>query len=89
MAMARPVVASVACVGAIAAQEGKDLMAAQHAADFVRQLKTLLADPELAGRIGAAARTIVAAGYDWSANLAGIDHHLEGGRPQPISRGTA
>jgi polysaccharide biosynthesis protein PslH len=90
MAMARPVVASAACVSAIAAQEGKELLAAQHAADFVGQLKTLLADPVLAGRIGVAARAVVADAYDWSANLAGIDSHLENCRPlQPISGGAA
>ena len=89
MAMARPVVASAACVAAITAQEGKELLSAQHAADFVRQLKALLADPELAGRIGAAARKLVTGDYDWSANLAGIDSHLENCRQLPVNPGCA
>jgi sugar transferase (PEP-CTERM/EpsH1 system associated) len=76
MAMARPVVASTACVDVIDAQEGVDLLAATSPDDFVRQVGRLLRSPATARDIGAAARQRVLKGYSWDAHLATLDRHL-------------
>ncbi|MDO8932220.1 MAG: TIGR03087 family PEP-CTERM/XrtA system glycosyltransferase [Rhodocyclaceae bacterium] len=77
MAMARPVVASAACAGPIAATLGEELLAADTAADYVTQTESLLADPVHADNIGRAARRRVLASYSWDAHLALIDRYLE------------
>ncbi|WP_310383367.1 TIGR03087 family PEP-CTERM/XrtA system glycosyltransferase [Roseateles sp.] len=77
MAMARPVVASSACVEAIDAEEGRDLLAALEVADFVAQVSKLLLEIGLADRVGAAGRDCVLQNYSWSAQLGGIDLHLD------------
>ncbi len=77
MAMARPVVASDACAGPIAAELGTELLAADTADDYVAHVESLLADPAHADNIGMAARRRVLASYSWDAHLALIDRHLE------------
>jgi sugar transferase (PEP-CTERM/EpsH1 system associated) len=77
MAMARPVVASDACAGPIAAELGSELLAADTADDYVAHVESLLADPVHADNIGVAARRRVLASYSWDAHLALIDRHLE------------
>jgi sugar transferase (PEP-CTERM/EpsH1 system associated) len=77
MAMARPVVASTACAGPIAAELGRELLAAETVADYVAQVETLLADPVHAANIGLAARRRVLDSYSWDAHLSLIDRHLE------------
>jgi sugar transferase (PEP-CTERM/EpsH1 system associated) len=77
MAMAKPVVASTACAGPIAAEPGRELFAADTANDYVAQVESLLADPAHADNIGKAARNRVLASYSWDAHLALIDRHLE------------
>lgn len=77
MAMARPVVASSTCVEAIEAEAGRDLLAASEAADFVAVVGQLLLDAGLTDQIGAAGRDCVLKNYSWSAQLAGIDVHLD------------
>lgn len=71
MAMARPVVASVA------AAEGIDhagmLRVAGDAADHAAQILALLDDPPAAMALGARARQRVLARYDWDARLAPLD----------------
>lgn len=76
MAMARPVVAARHCVEAISAQDGRDLLAAETAEDYVRQIGALLAAPAQAARMGEAGRACVLGAYSWDAHLAGIDRHL-------------
>lgn len=76
MAMARPVVASRACAGPIGAELGVELLAAETAADYQRQIESLLASPDLAARIGRAARQRVLADFSWDAHLATLDQHL-------------
>lgn len=76
MAMGQPVVAAQSCVQAIDAIDGQELVGAAEPADFVRALNALLADPQLAARIGAAGRARVQASYSWDAHLAGLDRHL-------------
>ncbi len=77
MARARPVVASVACAGPIAATQGEELFAADTVADYVAHIESLLADRAHADNIGRAARQRVLASYSWDAHLALIDRYLE------------
>jgi sugar transferase (PEP-CTERM/EpsH1 system associated) len=77
MAMARPVVAARSCVQAISAADGAELLSAETADDYRRQLAALLQAPQQAQRIGAAARARVLADYSWDAHLSGLDRHLD------------
>jgi sugar transferase (PEP-CTERM/EpsH1 system associated) len=77
MAMARPVVASAACAAPIGAAIGMELLSAESAADFVERIDGLIADPERARAIGAAARRRVLESYSWDVHLGQIDRHLE------------
>ena len=76
MAMGRPVVAASDCVSAIAAIDGKELIAAANASDYVRAILMLLQQPESALRIGAAGRQCVEQRFSWDAHLAGLDRYL-------------
>lgn len=76
MAMARPVVASSVCAAAVDAVIGTELLAAESPADFVRQICGLLASPEAARELGAAARRRSVHAYSWQAHLSGLDRHL-------------
>jgi sugar transferase (PEP-CTERM/EpsH1 system associated) len=77
MAMARPVVASTACAGPIAANLGEELLAAESAADYFDRIDELLANRAHADNIGRAARRRVLEHYSWGAHLALIDRYLE------------
>jgi sugar transferase (PEP-CTERM/EpsH1 system associated) len=76
MAMARPVVASAACAGAVDAAQGSDFLAAADADEFIARITDLLGDHERAECIGHAARRRVLASYSWEAHLARIDAYL-------------
>ncbi len=76
MAMARPVVASTSCAEAVDARVGQDLLAAETAQDFVREIDGLLADAGKAARIGQLGRQRVVNNYSWSAHLAILDRYL-------------
>jgi glycosyltransferase involved in cell wall biosynthesis len=76
MAMARPVVASAACAGAIDAAQGSEFLAAADADEFIARINDLLGDRARADRIGQAARQRVLASYSWEAHLAHIDAYL-------------
>jgi polysaccharide biosynthesis protein PslH len=76
MAMARAVVASTTCAGAIDAELGRDLLAAESAADFAVAVDNLLKEPGNAEAIGASARQRVLDRYSWEAHMSGIDHYL-------------
>jgi len=78
MAMARPVVAARACVEAIEAREGHELLAAESAEDYAQAVSNLLQQAEHAAAVGAAGRQRVLDAYSWDARLAGIDQVLEG-----------
>ncbi|WP_293878122.1 MULTISPECIES: TIGR03087 family PEP-CTERM/XrtA system glycosyltransferase [unclassified Sphingomonas] len=71
MAMARPVVASVAAAEGI--DHAGTLCVADTAADHAAQILTLLADPCAAAALAAAARARVLTRYDWDARLAPLD----------------
>jgi sugar transferase (PEP-CTERM/EpsH1 system associated) len=79
MAMARPVVAAQTCVEAIDARPGVDLIGAELAEDYVQAIEALLARPERALALGAAARECVLAAYSWEAHLSRIDRQLDAG----------
>lgn len=76
MAMARPVIASTACAGAIDAACGSELLAAGTPDDYIAHIDKLLADPALADAIGQAARQRVLVSYSWDAHLSRIDRYL-------------
>jgi glycosyltransferase involved in cell wall biosynthesis len=76
MAMARPVVAARSCVQAIDATEGAELIAADTADDYVREVAALLSQPGRAQAIGQAGRARVLEAYSWEAHLRKIDRFL-------------
>lgn len=76
MAMARPVVASSECAGAVDADFDLELKTATTPADFISEINALLQDPERCASIGEAARQRVIARYSWEAHLGSIDQYL-------------
>jgi polysaccharide biosynthesis protein PslH len=76
MAMARPVVAAQACVEALSARAGHELLAATHADDYVRLVDALLRDAAGATALALAGRQRVIDDYGWASQLAGLDKHL-------------
>ena len=76
MAMGRPVIASTACAGAIAAECGSELLAAGTPDDYIAHIDKLLADPARADAIGQTARQRVLVSYSWDAHLSRIDRYL-------------
>jgi polysaccharide biosynthesis protein PslH len=76
MSMGRPVVAARDCVDAISAVDGKELVAATTAVQFVDAVRRLLEHGELADRIGKAGRACVVDSFSWDAHLAGVDGYL-------------
>ena len=85
MAMARPVVATEAAAEGI--DHGGTVMAARDVNSFADAIDRLLADPERARRLGAAARARVIARYGWEARLAPLDGLL--GLPGTTKRSAA
>ncbi len=77
MAMGKPVVASTACAGPIAAIPGETLLAADHAEEWVDQIAMLLGNTERAAELGRHARQHVLQHYSWEAHLAKIEPYLE------------
>lgn len=76
MAMARPVIASSECVGAIAATQEVELLSARDATEFVTQINALLEAPQRAAAVGSAGRQCVVQHYSWTAHLGGIDRYF-------------
>jgi glycosyltransferase involved in cell wall biosynthesis len=89
MAMGRPVVAARDCGGAIAALAGAELLLADEAADHVREIDTLLRDPQRAAAVGAAGRRRVLQAYSWHAHLSSLDRHLAALPGTPAEVGVA
>ena len=77
MAMGRPVVAAGACVEALVAQPGTEIVAAADAQTYVDAIDVLLSEPARAAAIGAAGRQRVLESYTWTAHLAVLDGLLE------------
>ncbi len=65
MAMGKAVLATPPALEGITARVGKDIVLADTAAAQAEAVRTLLADPGAAGRIGAAARQRILQDYDW------------------------
>lgn len=72
MAMARPVVAAVQCVGPIRADSGVHLLAAEDELAYVDCVSAVLSDPRRASDLGAAARNCVLTRFDWGPQLAAL-----------------
>lgn len=70
MAMAKPVVASPSAFEGIEALPGRDLLVAGGATDTAAAIASLLADPDRAQAMGAAARRQMDLTYRWEARLA-------------------
>ena len=81
MAMGCPVVAATDCVAAISAIDGKELLAATTASDYVTAIQSLLDHPDQAASIGAAGQRCVEQRFSWDAHLAGMDRHLSVCKP--------
>jgi len=77
MAMARPVVAAQACVEAISAKAGQELLAAVQVDDYVRAVDALLRDQTSATALGLAGRQRVIDDYGWTSQLAVMDRYLD------------
>jgi sugar transferase (PEP-CTERM/EpsH1 system associated) len=76
MALARPVVASRAAGGGISGVAGEEFEVAESADDFAQAVLRAL-QPEVAERVGAAARRRIVADYAWDRNLAAFDRLLD------------
>ena len=81
MAMGRPVVAATACVEALTADPGREILDAATADDYLRCIDLLLQAPDRAAAMGNAGRVRVQRSYTWAAHLAVIDRHLTHLRP--------
>lgn len=77
MAMGRPVVASAACVAALEALPGTEILAAETVQDYERLILELIRDSEIACSIGVEGRRRVLASYTWAAHMSVLDRNLE------------
>jgi polysaccharide biosynthesis protein PslH len=74
MAMGRPIVSTTLGAEGIEAVPGRDLLVADEPADFANAVNRLLAEADLAARMGQSARKLAVERYAWS----GAAHALEG-----------
>ncbi len=81
MAMGRPVVAATACVEALTAEPGREILDAATADEYLRCIDLLLQAPDRAAAIGQAGRVHVQRAYTWPAHLAVLDRQLAALRP--------
>jgi sugar transferase (PEP-CTERM/EpsH1 system associated) len=75
MAMARPVIATLACAKAINATVD-ELVSTSGVIGFQNAINSLLNSPHEAELLGQRARARVIDSYGWTAHLSGIDHYL-------------
>jgi glycosyltransferase involved in cell wall biosynthesis len=76
MAMARPVVAASACVAAIEARAGIEVVVADSADGYVQAVGALLDERERAHAIGLAGRRRVERDYRWPDQFGPLDRQL-------------
>ncbi|MFZ4289633.1 TIGR03087 family PEP-CTERM/XrtA system glycosyltransferase [Variovorax sp. HJSM1_2] len=76
MAMAKPVVASEACVKVIGAKEGLEIFSAANETAFVEKILALSKDPDQGALVGRAARDKVISDFSWKAHLGKFDEHI-------------
>jgi glycosyltransferase involved in cell wall biosynthesis len=72
MAMGRPVVSTSLGAEGLAIAPGENILLAETAEQFLRQLQTLIDDPDRARQLGQAGRQLVLAQYDWPICLRGL-----------------
>jgi glycosyltransferase involved in cell wall biosynthesis len=72
LAMGRPVVTTTLGTEGLGATSGHELLVADDPAGFAAAIRSLLDDPALASRLGAAGRALVERRFDWEAIAA--DH---------------
>jgi len=70
MAMGKAVVGSPAAIEGLDVEIGKDLLQADSPDEWVRSVRTLLADGDLRQGLQCSARTCVESKYSWSARMA-------------------
>ncbi|HSQ73875.1 MAG TPA: TIGR03087 family PEP-CTERM/XrtA system glycosyltransferase [Rubrivivax sp.] len=85
MAMGRPVVAATACVEALNAEPGGEILDAADADEYLRCIDLLLRAPDRARAIGTAGRVRVEHSYTWDAHMTVIDRHLGALRAEPAA----
>jgi glycosyltransferase involved in cell wall biosynthesis len=87
MAMGKAVVSTTLGAEGLDVVPERDLLVADDAAGFVKQVGRLLDDPRLAGRIGESARQVVASRYSWKTAVGSLlsfyDELLEGRAAAP------
>jgi glycosyltransferase involved in cell wall biosynthesis len=83
MAMQKPVVASIQAMEGIHAISGEELIVAEDAAAFAKQIFSLL-DSDKCLVIGQAARKRVLQHYTWPANLSRINTLLQSSIPAKV-----
>jgi glycosyltransferase involved in cell wall biosynthesis len=69
MAMGKPIVSTSLGAQGLAVQHGRELLLADDRATFAAQVRRLLDDTELAGRVGAAALRFVTEHHSWQASV--------------------
>ena len=77
MACSTPVVASPLAVSALQVQPGQDCLVANSPQTFAEAILTLLNDPALRGRVGAAGRRYVETHHDWNTIAAQLESIYE------------
>jgi sugar transferase (PEP-CTERM/EpsH1 system associated) len=77
MAMARPIVASRACVAPIDGLTRHELATAAEPSEYVSRIDALLRQPAVAAAMGGAAREFVVSRYSWAAQLARLDRFVQ------------
>lgn len=73
LAMAKPLVATRLAVEGLSLIPGEHYLPAESPQDFVREIRRLAGDPELAARLGGAGRRLVEATYSWDVIGARLD----------------
>jgi glycosyltransferase involved in cell wall biosynthesis len=81
--MGLPVVGTTCATQGVGAQHSVHYVVADRAEEQAHAIRQLLRDPELARRIGAAARAHVEEHYDWERALDPLDALLDGMAPRP------
>ena len=76
MSMAKPVVASCACVDAIDCTDGVDIYSAEKASDFIRLIDYIINNKNEAELVGSAARRNILEKYSWDFHLKGMNKYI-------------
>jgi sugar transferase (PEP-CTERM/EpsH1 system associated) len=73
MAMERPVISTSLGAEGLEVQPGVNILIADDPAQFVRQIRWLISEPQAADRLGKAGRRLVEDKYDWRMCLYGLE----------------